>query len=492
MVEPEALSTAAPTGTAKHGGGCILPLFLVAALGILGLLAGLGVGWTACQSLKSQLIEGARQRGVELSLGAITLASDQVTIESSRFRLVDVPGVAGTVGRLQLTLSGLNPEKLRIEQINVEAEGPILPLMQALEAWQKRFPAPPKEPIKLEFGRIDGVFDAKEPNVPRLTLSDLRWSKGPAQTSVSVGRVGVSMFSLEQVVFAVATGPNGFTLGWGAPQLALAPLRLGREVTEQGVRYTWQIAPFVLGDRMAQLGLSGVDPGLAKVRVSSAGYLMAAPGQDGFSGRVELALLGFVPPHPEELAGFRFAETTNIRAALAIDAGLTRVDLQGLELESGDFLLRGHGRIDRDQWALVTRVELVAKLSCVTLAAAMAEAQLGADVGAWARRNANKAIAGDVTARVQLYADTRKLSEAKLVRNIGVGCGLKPMSLEELLNLELPPLPDPNKVEQLVRRATDSGSLWPLPNLTLPSLPQLLPPSGTGRARPGAAPAGKR
>ncbi|MGC4068953.1 MAG: hypothetical protein QM784_30770 [Polyangiaceae bacterium] len=69
-----------------------------------------------------------------------------------------------------------------------------------------------------------------------------------------------------------------------------------------------------------------------------------------------------------------------------------------------------------------------------------------------AEKNAAKAVRGSVSVRVQLDADTEHLAEAKVVKRIGIGCGLRPLTLEELLSLGLPPPPEPKTIERIVKQ----------------------------------------
>jgi hypothetical protein len=92
---------------------------------------------------------------------------------------------------------------------------------------------------------------------------------------------------------------------------------------------------------------------------------------------------------------------------------------------------------------------------------------------------------GSVSVEVKIEGDTRRLKEAKVERRIGVGCGLKPLTLDELRKLgELIPLPEELSVlaEEVVKNAPPGlvlpGLVLPPPSALpkLPPLPSNLPP----------------
>jgi hypothetical protein len=82
------------------------------------------------------------------------------------------------------------------------------------------------------------------------------------------------------------------------------------------------------------------------------------------------------------------------------------------------------------------RLDLRGTLPCDALASASAESRLGKLLGRAAGRKAGIAalrlVGGSVAVRVQVDASTPKLAEAKVDRSIGIGCGLKPLTLEDL------------------------------------------------------------
>src|SRR5690606_40131857 len=106
-------------------------------------------------------------------------------------------------------------------------------------------------------------------------------------------------------------------------------------------------------------------------------------------------------------------------------------------------------------------------------------------VGAWVKQAARQAVAGFIQILVRVDADTRALADARVIRTITPGCGLKPLPLPDLHELpkerlelpgQLPPLP-PELALHSGLPALPSA-LPPLPTSlpSLPKLPSALPP----------------
>ena len=84
-------------------------------------------------------------------------------------------------------------------------------------------------------------------------------------------------------------------------------------------------------------------------------------------------------------------------------------------------------------------------------------------------------VQGNVDVTVQIDADTANLRQAKIVKQIGVGCGLKPLTVRDMLTLGLPPPPDADLIWHLGKDLPAWGDSLPL--LPGPKLPDLQPPN---------------
>ncbi|MGE5786125.1 MAG: hypothetical protein ACM3ZE_16120, partial [Myxococcales bacterium] len=264
---------------------------------------------------------------------------------------------------------------------------------------------------------------------------------------------------------------NGnFELGWG-PSLHeskwhAAYRSLG---TEEELKFSFQ--PFAFLDFWGRFGATTGLDAFAQSQVQGLVTALRSKASGKTTGAFTLDFAGFTPPFPPELKGYRFSDASTARANFELDALGLEMQLRGLELKNGDIRLFGHGRIDRELVSLRLRAELTTLLDCSTLAKGWAAEQVSGELGRWTQKNTPKLIAGAVPVRIQIDAETSHLDQAKVIKRIGNGCGLRPISVVDLLNLGLPPLPDAATLNRLIKQLPAPPSL---PNL--PKLPQLLPP----------------
>jgi hypothetical protein len=84
-------------------------------------------------------------------------------------------------------------------------------------------------------------------------------------------------------------------------------------------------------------------------------------------------------------------------------------------------------------------MDLKGTLPCDALAGAAVESRLGQLLGRASgkqgKRTALAIVRGDVAVNVGIQASTLDLANAKLTQKIGLGCGLRPLSVQELLAL---------------------------------------------------------
>ncbi|HEX7452987.1 MAG TPA: hypothetical protein VF294_11910, partial [Polyangiaceae bacterium] len=185
------------------------------------------------------------------------------------------------------------------------------------------------------------------------------------------------------------------------------------------------------------------------------------------TGSTSINLKGYVPPHPFELDGFIFGDTTSFDTKFAIPAIRDRIVLSEAHLKAGSFELKGDGLLTRAPDHSQATLTLSGELPCSALASVEAESRLskilGSELGAKAGKLAQQLVGGSVTVGLKVNADTRNLAAARLDRSIGVGCGLHPLSLAELAKL----VPFPTDINQLLQ------GLPTLPNglSNLPGLP---------------------
>jgi hypothetical protein len=177
------------------------------------------------------------------------------------------------------------------------------------------------------------------------------------------------------------------------------------------------------------------------------------------TGDLSATLDGYIPPHPRELDGFVFGKVTTFDTKLSVSEQRERVDLSESKVVAGAFQLKGSGSVVREKDHGRILLTLGGNLPCDALAGATADSYLGKAFGGLAGQVAKRLVGGSVGVTVKVDASTDDLPAAKVTREIGIGCGLKPLSIGglDLSKLRIPPMP---------------SSLPPLPS-GLPPLPKL-------------------
>ncbi len=443
------------------------------ALGVIVVVVGLLLAIKPL--LTRYVVAQARDRGVELVPGELRYGIGWVELDGFSFKLVGVRGLTGKLARAHIELDGLSPSKITLDGVDTQASGPPAAIALDVARWAQRY---------------GGSFSGTPLAAHGIQLTYLSQHGSGKWLSVEGGELGkssdgASMLSAKKVSVlghelgsADALWRRSATqvqLGVGAHTLSNAPLRveLGYAGDKPSASIELAEVPLSTLNDTFQLGLP-VDHIKAKAHVA----LSLGDGTGPLGGSLDLTLKGWVPPHPRELDEIVFGSATTVKSKFRIDADRTHVVLSDIKLTAGSFALGGTGVVTREQDHARIQLDLKGSLACATVAESAADSHLGRVVGHWLGMAAHQALNGSVGVVVKIDADTRKLSDAKILRTIGVGCGLKPLKLPDLADLpefdlsKLPGLPDLGLPSP--GASSSAGSLPPLPG-HLPALPSGMP-----------------
>jgi hypothetical protein len=463
--------------------------------------------------VEGKVLSSAEAQGVSLKPQDISFGWGWVQITQARVELDRVRTVEMQVGRIDVELDGLTPQSIELSNVDGLVVGSITNVGLELSDWTKAHPSAYSLPLSAKNVHVRFVEPAGTPAWLEITGGELTRTKSggvfAAQHTrflgVDLGTVGASF----------AQEASSIALGFGEADLGKAPFRV--EVSPSGATPT---ARFVLAPTPAERLAKPLGVGLpvSGVVVSSETTIAFAGGAAAasVSGVTSITLKGYIPPHPFELDGFVFGDTTTFDTKFTLPATRDRITLTESKLKAGKFELSGGGVLSRGSDHSELTLSLSGDLPCSALAGVEAESRLGKLLGAGlsgkAGKLAEKLVGGSVHVGLELSADTRQLSAARMQRTIGVGCGLHPLTLAELSKLlpadvnellkTLPTLPsDLSSLPALSGLPSGlpplpSGvpaiptaiptAIPPLPNLGLPSsLPPL--PTATAKAPKGAA-----
>ncbi|HET9953977.1 MAG TPA: hypothetical protein VFQ61_05720, partial [Polyangiaceae bacterium] len=441
-----------------------IKLLAAAVLGLfatIALVVGVVVQFVLPRYARSLVISEARERGIELTPGDISLGMGWVQVSDATFKLVGVRGVTGQAGIVDVELAGRTPKKFTTNRVKLAVTAEPEVLRHELEGWIKRYQKKFEEPLfvkplDLEYRRSPGESAEIRANGVEIASSNER-------LSVRVPHLAWSHFS----PFPAALDSHGSQL---RIRLALANSSLesplvNLDLDAADVRLT--LAEIRVEQLARWLGLKLDFPG-----VSVAGNVQFPRPKDLFAflhtaGSLQSTLKGYVPPHPVELDGFVFGDTTQISTQFALEPENARATLDNFQIVAGRFKLTGKGDVVWEVDHARMRLALAGELPCASLAGAVAESRLGQALGHLTGKAARQVLGGVVGVRVAVDADSREPNQPKVVRRIVAGCGLRALTLKELMALGelLPEALDP-------RVAQDFQKLLEKP---LPIIPGLTP-----------------
>lgn len=475
--------------TAKKGLGRGLLVLLTVGSLLLGAAVVAGVLFFDSFA-RTKVIEEARKRGVEIDPADVDVWFGSATIEDSTFKLIGVEGISGHFDRVSVLLTDWKPNRIDAEHVTISVVGSAADLMLGIAQWTNAHPLGYRVPASAK--EVALTWKPTAESAPWLAV----------QGGQIAGSESGSIFSAQQASFAgVDVGAVGASwaaegqtvrMAFGSSDAENAPVRAEVFYGESPAKVRVELRPTNLTALAGPLGVALPLEGVA-VRGQADFTLPEGFGAGPVAGHLHGDLIGYVPPHPVELNGFVFGDRTTLDTAFSLSPDATLVTLTDTEVTAGKFKLQGGGKIERQEEHAIIRMELTGNLSCREVASAAAQARIGSVLGRLLGKAARKVMTGSVGVRVAILADTRNLPAAEVQRHIGVGCGLKPITLEELIELGLSDeakdvldqLPAAAaEIPEIVRKnlpgmpsglpALPSG-LPPLPS-TLPPIPSRLPP----------------
>ena|GEM_PF-537835 len=450
-------------------------LLISAILGVL-LLGGAALALLVLlpRYVERKVLSTAEAQGVSLTPEDISFGWGWVQITQVKVTLDKVRTVEMQIGRIDVALDGLTPLSIDLTNVDGLVVGSISNVGLELSEWTKAHPSAYSLPLSAKNVHVSFVEPAGTPPWLEVSGGELARTKNGGVFAAQHTRfVGVD---LGTVGAGFAREASSIALGFGETDLSKAPFRV--EVSPEGATPT---ARFVLAPTPAERLAKPFGLGLqvSGVVVSSETTIAFAGGATAgtVSGVTNVTLKGWVPPHPFELDGFIFGDTTTFDTKFALPSTRDRITLTESRLKAGKFELSGEGLISRGSDHSEVTLHLGGDLPCSALANVEAQSRVGKLLGATlagkAGKFAEKLVAGSVHVGLELSADTRQLSAARINRTIGVGCGLHPLSLAELSKLLGT---DVNELlKSLPTLPTDLANLP-----TLPGIPSGLPPLPSG------------
>ncbi|AUX43894.1 hypothetical protein SOCE26_053500 [Sorangium cellulosum] len=382
-------------------------------------------------AIRREIIAEARARGVALDPGAVDLSLGAIRLRGARFSLLGVRGLSGTIARATIELRGLSPARIAAEDVAITVAG--VDALEGLPAWAAQHGARAAE-LPLAASRVRLGYRDREGAPEVFALADATFQRGaggPGQRAAGPqpgarppeagvlrqARVLIAGKEVARTDVGWSLGAASLSLGFGGADVPSAPLRAElRPLPSPSA--TLELAPAPLP---AIAALLGVDAGASPVIVSGTVDLRLAGGADRaalsaapLDGAIALTLKGFTFPHPKELDGLLFGDTTTLKADAHIPADRQRVALSRVEVAAGALKLGGAGEIQRAGADASIGMDLSGSVPCSLLAGSAAKAHLTGVVGLLAGDLARRALAGSVSVQVRVDARASRLTAARV------------------------------------------------------------------------------
>jgi ADP-dependent NAD(P)H-hydrate dehydratase / NAD(P)H-hydrate epimerase len=470
-------------------------LLALAALALLGLVAvGVVLAILVPRYVEREVIAQAKERGLELVPGEIAFGWGWVQVSKAKAKLIGVRSLSASFEIADATLAGTKPLSFALSDVKLEAVGDPLILRDELSSWARTYEKRTTEPVSVTgfaftLRREAGALPDLTLGGGKLTVQSGRFRLDAERANLRGQALGAVRLSrdAEKAALAVTLGQSSLD----NPLLALE-YREGEQTLVHAA-----LSPISAGNLSKALGI-----GLPRPDVVVSGSVdleipknLLVGGR--VTGRVDFTLKGYIPPHPIELDGFVFGDTTEVGAALKLEPERLRVLISDAKVKAGRFALGGGGELRAEGRQGRLTLALRGELPCNALAGVVAETRLGKALGVVTGKAARMVVGGGVGVRVSVDLSTDKPEAARVVKTITPGCGLRPLSFEELVKLgELAPEALDPAVMADLKRLIEEGVPPPppgsaLPNVRIPGLGQLglptLPPlPGFELKKPGS------
>jgi hypothetical protein len=261
---------------------------------------------------------------------------------------------------------------------------------------------------------------------PWLTTTDGAMSASATGATFSTNHAVVAGIDVGNVGAAWAGEAATVTMGFGATDPASAPVRATVQNMVTTPTLTITLAPTELKKLAGPMGIPLPAPGVVASGEATMSFTRGLE-QGPVNGKLDARLTGWVPPHPVELDGFLFGNTTTFSTAFAVPKDRKTVTLSQSRVRASAFDLSGNGRIDRHDTYATVSMNLTGALPCAAVAQSAAAAHVGSFLAEMLGNAAKRVLDGSLAVRIKISADSRHLDEARVEPTVGVGCGLAPI-----------------------------------------------------------------
>jgi ADP-dependent NAD(P)H-hydrate dehydratase / NAD(P)H-hydrate epimerase len=347
--------------------------------------------------VERKVLSTAEAQGVTLKPESIAFGWGWVQITQAKVNLSRVRTVEMQVGRIDVALAGLTPLSIDLTNVDGLVVGSITNVGLELSEWSKAHPSAYSLPLSAKNVHVRFVEPVGTP--PWLEVSGGELTRTKSGGVFAAQHTSFAGVDLGRVGAGFAREASSIALGFGEADLSKAPFRV--EISPNGSPPT---ARFVLAptpaERLAKpLGLGPLGSGVVVSSESTIAFASGAA-EGSVTGASNVTLKGYIPPHPFELDGFIFGDTTTFDTKFTLPKTRDRITLTESRLKAGKFELTGDGLLSRGSDHSEATLNLSGELPCSALAGVSAESRLakllGATLAGQAGKLAEKFVGGSV------------------------------------------------------------------------------------------------
>lgn len=402
--------------------------------------------WFLFPRLVLQRIESeALKHGVELVACQISLSLEQVRLEDCQIKS-QKQDLQGRVSLIAIGLAEFSPVSVTASGAMLEARA-IPEVRSLLEQQTEALKS--ELPVRVTDSQLD--WYQGDAATPLLRLSALRYDSEHSSVHANLESPGLLKGSMHLI-----GGRLVLEL-----RLAQAPETRMRAVIQQAPLTADSVSK---GEATADIEVEGltlgqlsipvfleIPPNLAAVSLAAQVQATLTTGLNPKtpSGTMRLTISGVDLPVPRELQGVVYGPTSQIEGTFKVDHSYKKVTLKQLTWRAGALELRGSGNVEQEGLGLRLEATLQGNLTCQAIAKSAAGAHLSPELAKLVGNLAKKVVEGGVGIGLDISAHTSQLAAATIKRRIGIGCGLKPASVSNALDVadellkQLPKLPPP-------------------------------------------------
>jgi hypothetical protein len=359
----------------------------------------------------------ASMPGVEVSGDALTieLSSDlapvSVSAKKLRASFASAPGVTVDVARADVDVADFAPRAMTLQGVDVTADD-VHALIDLFSVSTSAPLAGIATTLKTAHVRVKRISSAL-PEALALDVGEVKRS-GDAMVLVSL-KTKLPILDLDLELASLELRKSSARLSIVIPT---AP-ELTIDVLDRGRRIDIGIAR-VPGDLLAtKLGWSRPPDFALSARAS-----LALPEGAGasLSGSYDAVLEHYVPPHPRELDGIVFGDSTKASGAFRLE-GAQRAALTDLRVEAGSLVLKGKGSAEIPDGGKLT-LSLDGSIACSELAASAVGSHFGFGAALLTNELTRGRLGGSVSVHLGVVIDGKDAAHPEVHPAAAMHCGV--------------------------------------------------------------------